>query len=83
MGFRKIKTKQKIEKIKNFQTNPIQYIDQFWSGLVWFGYFLAETINNHFQKVTIDKPFTETMFIYAESIQIRFRLLTQTNAIQN
>ena len=25
MGFRKIKTKQKIEKIKNFQTNPIQF----------------------------------------------------------
>jgi hypothetical protein len=34
MGFRKIKTKQKIEKIKNFQTNPIQHIDHFWSGLV-------------------------------------------------
>ena len=25
MGFRKIKTKQKIEKIKKFQTNPIQF----------------------------------------------------------
>jgi hypothetical protein len=34
MGFRKIKTKQKIEKIKNFQTNRIQHIDQFWSDLI-------------------------------------------------
>jgi hypothetical protein len=25
MGFRKIKTKLKIEKIKKFQTNPIQF----------------------------------------------------------
>ena len=29
MGFKKIKTKQKIKKLKKFQTNPIQHIDQF------------------------------------------------------
>ena len=34
MGFRKIKTKQKIEKIKIFQNNLIQHIDWFYSGLV-------------------------------------------------
>jgi len=28
MDFRKIKTKQKIEKIKIFQTNLIQHIDR-------------------------------------------------------
>jgi len=50
MGFRKIKTKQKIEKIKIFQTNPIQHINRF--VLVWLRYFLAKIINNHFQKVS-------------------------------
>ena len=76
MGFREKKPNKKLKKLKIFKPTQSNILISF--GLVWFKYFLAETINNHFQKATIDKPFTETMFIYAESIQIRFRLLTQT-----